>query len=196
MAQARRLALLLGAGVLLSCGGGPSEPGGSGKLTIAVIGLPGTAAARVVVNGPHGFQVGVAGSTTLRKLDPGTYRFDARYVSAQGQIWLAQLSADSLMLGGRDTDTVTVMYAATAGPAIDLSVAGADLIQSTQRVDGSVPMIAGRSALLGRRRSAVDNRRRSSLGAYAVDAEQPRPTDRTPIAATNLSPLISHGQVH
>jgi hypothetical protein len=202
VALARRLALLLGVGVLLSCGGGPAEPGGSGKLTIAVIGLPGGVAARVVVNGPRGFQVGVAGSTTLRRLEPGTYRFEARYVSAQGQTWLAQLSADSLMLGGRDTDTVTVMYAATTGPTIDLSVAGADLIQSTQRADGSVPMVAGRSALLrlyvvasGSNSARPNLRARFYQGDVVLDSIDVAATSPSVPTAMSISPLTSSWNV-
>jgi len=141
------LARLLGVSLLAACGG-PSEPTGGGKLTVAIVGLPAAVAARVTVTGPGGFQAGVVSSTTLRRLDAGTYHFDARYVSAQGRTWLAQPSTDSLTLGDRDTDTLTVSY--TGGPAavLDLTVAGTDLIQSTQRPDGSVPMVAQRSALL------------------------------------------------
>jgi len=199
---ARRLALVLGAGSLLSCGGGPAEPGGSGKLAVAVIGLPGGAAARVLVNGPHGFRAGVAGSTTLRRLDPGTYRFEARYVSAQGQTWLAQLSADSLILGGRDTDSLTVWYTGSPAPTLDLRVAGADLIQSTQRPDGSVPMIAGRSALLrmyvaasGPNTARPGLRARFYQGGVVVDSiDVSAPSPSVP-TSVSISPLTSSWNV-
>ena len=202
MALARRLALLLGVGFLLSCGGDPAAPGGSARLTIGVIGLPGGAAARVLVSGPHGFQTGIATSTTLRRLDPGTYRFEARYVSAQGQTWLAQLSADSLILGGRDTDTVTVLYTGSPAATLDLRVAGADLIQSTQRADGSVPMIAQRNALLrlyvvasGANTARPNLRARFYQGGVAIDSMDVAATSPSVPTALSVSPLTSSWNV-
>jgi hypothetical protein len=202
MPLGRALALPLGLGLLVSCSGGPAEPGGSGKLTISVNGLPGGAAARVMVSGPRGFQAGVASSTTLRRLDPGTYRFEARYVSAQGQTWLAQLSADSLSLSGRDADTVTVIYAGTPAPVIDLSVAGADLIQSTQRPDGSVPMVAGRSALLrlyivasGVNSARPKVRARFYHGGAVIDSVDVGATAASVPTAVTISPLTSSWNV-
>jgi len=138
----------IGASLLVSCGGGPSEPSGGGRLTVAVAGLPAGVPARVSVTGPAGFQAAITGSTTLRRLDAGTYHFQARYVNAQGQTWLAQLSADSLALGDRDTAVVNATYAGSPATTLDLSVAAAELVQSTQRPDGSVPLVAQRSALL------------------------------------------------
>jgi hypothetical protein len=202
MALARALRLLAGAGLLVSCGGGPAEPGGSGKLTIEVNGLPAGAAARVLVSGPHAFQAGIATSTTLRRLDPGTYRFEARYVSAQGQTWLAQLSADSLTLGGSDTDTVTVLYTGSPATTLDLRVAGADLIQSTQRADGSVPMIAGRSALLrlyvvasGANTARPNLRARFYQGGVAIDSIDVAATSSSVPTAVSVSPLTSSWNV-
>ena len=44
--------------------------------------------------------------------------------------------------------TVTVTYAATAGPTLNLSIAGLHLTQSVQTFDNTVPLVSGRDALL------------------------------------------------
>jgi hypothetical protein len=117
-------------------------------LEILVAGLPAGTAARVTVTGPQAFSRVLTGTTQLSDLAAGVYRVTPGHIDALGQTWTGLSTPDSTSVQGGDTATVTVTY--TGGPAtsINLSVAGAQLIQSSQRGDGTVPMVAGRDALL------------------------------------------------
>ncbi len=146
-----RTALLVLTVVLAACGGSQKSAlgtGPGGSLAVAVLGLPAGTGGRITVTGPGGYSHQVTTTTQLSGLAGGTYQLSAGYISAQSQTWTASLSADSVLITGSDTVSVTATY--TGGPTttLNLSVAGVQLIQSTQRADGSVPMVAGRDALL------------------------------------------------
>lgn len=146
----RALAVLL-ATLLAACGGGDgggSGPGGSGHLAVAVSGLPAGAAARVTVTGPNGYDKDLSASAMLNGLQEGTYRVSTGYVNAQAQTWTASAAPDSVVVADGDTAQVAVAY--TGGPAttVNLTVAGTQLIQSSQRADGAMPMVGGRDAML------------------------------------------------
>ncbi|MBK7922502.1 MAG: hypothetical protein IPJ95_02585 [Gemmatimonadetes bacterium] len=146
----RARAVLL-ATLLAACGGGDgggSGPAGSGHLAVAVSGLPAGAAARVTVTGPNGYDKDLSASAMLNGLQEGTYRVSTGYVNAQAQTWTASAAPDSVVVADGDTAQVAVAY--TGGPAttVNLTVAGTQLIQSSQRADGSIPMVGGRDAML------------------------------------------------
>lgn len=137
--------------VLLGCGGSArtaTGPGPTGALSVQVSGLPAGTAARVTVTSPGGGTATVTGSQVLTDLLPGVYALSAGYVNAESQTWMPQLSGTGVTIVAGDTASVQVSY--TGGPAttLNLRIAGTQLIQSTQRADGSVPMIGGRDALL------------------------------------------------
>jgi hypothetical protein len=117
-------------------------------MALTVSGLPGGTSARVSVTSPSGGVTTLTSSQVLTGLAAGTYNVSAGYVNASNQVWTAQVSASSVTVAENDTAQVAVSY--TGGPAatMDLRISGTQLIQSTQRSDGSVPMIAGRDALL------------------------------------------------
>jgi Peptidase M66 len=145
------LLTLLTLTVLVGCGGSPKSatgPAPGGALAVQVSGLPAGTAARVTVTSPSGQTTAVTGSQLLTGLLPGTYAVSAGYVNAQNQTWTATLSGSSVAIAADDTATVLVAY--TGGPAtsLNLRISGVQLIQSTQSADGSVPMIAGRDALV------------------------------------------------
>ncbi len=129
-------------------GGGSGGPGPSGDLQIQVGGLPAGTAARVTVTGPQAFNRTVTATSQLSGLPVGVYRVVAGQVSAQGQTWTGQPTPDSTTVGAGDTAAVTVTYTGGAATSLNLTVAGTQLIQSAQRADGTVPMVAGRDALL------------------------------------------------
>ncbi|MEO8636009.1 MAG: M12 family metallo-peptidase [Gemmatimonadales bacterium] len=136
---------------LAACGGDGKSPAGplsGGLLIVSISGLPAGTPARVTVSGPAGYSSQITGSTTLHGLAAGTYAIGAQYVNAQSQSWTASLSAASLAIATGDTMAVGVTYTGGPAPSNNLAVAGVQLIQSTQRADGTVPMIAGRDALL------------------------------------------------
>lgn len=146
-----RAALVVLATVLAACGGeSKSDLNGPGNASLAlqVSGLPGGTDARVHVTDPFGVVTTVTASGVLNHLAEGNYTVTAGYVNAASQTFTAQVSASTVAVVGGDTAQVSVNY--TGGPAttLNLQVAGTQLIQSTQRSDGSVPMIAGRDALL------------------------------------------------
>lgn len=146
-----RVSLVALAVLLAACGGGSKSDlngPGSASLALQVSGLPGGTAARVHVTDPFGAVTTVTASGVLSHLAEGTYTVTAGYVNAANQTFTAQVSTSSVTVASGDTAQVGVTY--TGGPAttLNLQVAGTQLIQSTQRSDGSVPMVAGRDALL------------------------------------------------
>ena len=146
-----RLAATTVVALLAACGGdskSPSGPGGGAHLSFTVSGLPAGAAARVNVTGPGGYAAQVTRSTTLDGLVGGTYMIGAQYVTAQSQTWNVSVSAASVAVATGDTAAVSVTYTGGPAPTTNLRVSGVQLIQSTQRADGTIPMIAGRDALL------------------------------------------------
>lgn len=150
-ARAPRGALVLALLFLAACGGGDgggTGPAGSGRLSVTVSGLPGGAAARVTVTGPDNFHRSLAASAELKGLTEGAYRVSAGYVNAQGQTWTATPSPDSIFVAAHDTQSVAVAYVGGPATNLDLAVSGTQLVQSVQRSDGSVPMVATREALL------------------------------------------------
>ena len=146
-----RAAGLVAVALLAACGGdskSPSGPTGGAHLSFTIAGLPTGASARVSVSGPGGYTAQVTGSRTIGGLAAGTYAVGAQYVNAQSQTWSASVSAGSVTVTTGDTAAVTVTYTGGPPPSTDLWVSGVQLIQSTQRTDGTIPMIAGRDALL------------------------------------------------
>lgn len=142
------LTLALGA----ACGGGSAKDGviapGGGAIAVQVGGLPAGASARVTLSGPGGVVRQVSATALLTGLPVGDYAVSAGYVNVSNQTWNAQVSASTVSVLEGDTAAVAVNYSAGAGPTLNLRIAGVQLIQSTQRSDGAVPMIAGRDALL------------------------------------------------
>jgi hypothetical protein len=147
------------------------------------------------VTGPGGFSRNITGTIHLSGLTEGLYRVSAGFVNAQSQTWTGQPSPESAAVTAGDTAVVTVTY--TGGPAtsLNLSVAGTQLIQSTQRADGGVPMVAGRDALLrvfvtasGSNGAQPAVRVRLFAGATAVDSvDVSAPTSSVPLSADTSS---------
>lgn len=146
-----RVALVTVATVLAACGGeSKSDLNGPGNASLAlqVSGLPGGTDARVHVTDPFGAVTTVTASSVLTHLAEGNYTISAGYVNAASQTFTAQVTASTVTVVNGDTAQVGVTYTGGAATTLNLQVAGAQIIQSTQRSDGSVPMIAGRDALL------------------------------------------------
>ena len=120
----------------------------TGGLTVTVSGLPAGAEAAVTVTGPGGFHRDVAATTTLADLAPGDYTVTAASVTASGSTYTPSPSTTTMEVEAGASATVTVTYAATAGPTLNLSIAGLHLTQSVQTFDNTVPLVSGRDALL------------------------------------------------
>lgn len=195
-----KLVSVLGLVVSLGCGGSPrtaTGPGSgpTGALAVQVSGLPGGAAARVSIIAPDGNAIAVTASQVLTGLAAGVYGLSAGYVTTQSQTWTPQLSGTSVTVAAGDTASVSVSY--TGGPAtsLDLRIPGVQLIQSTQRADGAVPMVAGRDALLrvfvtanGANQAQPSVRVRLFAGGMQVDSlTVPPPTTGVPTSVDTAS---------
>lgn len=147
------LLLALGAAGIVACGGGDPRgdgtgPAGTGAISVQVSGLPAGANARVTVTAPGGGVTNLTASRLVSGLAAGVYSVSAGYVSAQSQTWTPHLSVTSVTVALDDTAAVAVTYTGGLAASLNLRIAGVQLIQSTQRADGTVPMVSGRDALL------------------------------------------------
>lgn len=80
-------------------------------------------------------------------LTPGAWQLTATGLSVPGVRWTPETGAQSVAVTIGATSTVAIPFAAT--PIVsNLVVEGAHLTQAIQRLDGSVPLVAGRDALL------------------------------------------------
>jgi hypothetical protein len=120
----------------------------TGSLTVTVSGLPAATDAAVTVTGPGALRREVTATTTLEDLPPGQYTVVAASVSAGGSTYTATPTTRAVDVTAGATVTVAIGYTATAGPTLNLSIAGVLLTQSVQRFDNTVPLVAGREALL------------------------------------------------
>ncbi len=136
-------------GILVACGGGGGTgPSDRAVLDVAITGLPGGANARVTLTAPDGSTQDLAGTSRLTDLPAGAYVLRARYVVAQNQTWTPAVALDTAILAARDTGLLQVTYAGGPAPTANVSVAGYTVVQSIQRTDNSVPMVADRAAVL------------------------------------------------
>jgi len=120
----------------------------TGILSLTIAGLPGGTAASVNVSGPGGFLQSVSGSQALQGLLPGNYLVSAGAVSNGGTAYSPTPLSQTVSVSAGATAAGTVTYAVSGGSSLDLTVNGAYLTQATQRYDGSVPLVAGRDAIL------------------------------------------------
>jgi len=121
----------------------------TGVLSITVSGLPGGTIANIKLSGPGGFSQSLSGSQTLNGLVPGSYTIGAGVVSSGGTAYTPVPLSQNLSVSAGATSSASVSYSASGGgSSLDLTVNGAYLTQATQRYDGTVPLVAGRDAIL------------------------------------------------
>ncbi|MFL5578317.1 MAG: hypothetical protein ACJ79S_20375 [Gemmatimonadaceae bacterium] len=125
----------------------------SGTLTVTVSGLPQGAAANVSVSGPSGFapRTLAGASSTLTRLRPGSYTITVAPITVGGDVYdapdeAARTQRVALVAGASETRTAT--YAKRDDTRPNLTIDGLYLTQSVQRLDGTVPLVQGRPALL------------------------------------------------
>ena len=124
----------------------------SATLSLTVNGLPaGFGQQPITVTGPNGYSAKFGGTTTIRGLNAGTYSVVAQ--TANGTcptIYKTPGTPQNLTIAAAATGSATVNYSAsTADPAeLNLKIDAVHVIQVTQDAQWSVPMVAGRSALV------------------------------------------------
>ena len=123
----------------------------TGQLAVTVSGLPSGTNAAIVLSG-NGSTRNITGSTTVTGLGAGSYSLTASTVSNGSTDYDPAPANQSVTISGGVTSSATVAYTAGAAPpppsGDDLSVEFAYVTQSVQRPDGSVPVVAGRDALV------------------------------------------------
>ncbi len=120
----------------------------TGSLRVTVTGLPAGVGALVTVTGPGSFSEEVAATLTLEDLAPGEYTVSAANVNSGGATYSSTPADRSVTVAAGATAQVTVTYASTGGPTLNLRVGGLNLTQSVQTFDNEIPLVAGRDAFL------------------------------------------------
>lgn len=154
--QARHRIALFATLALAACGGSPtaSDPVGppaptTGSLSVSVSGLPQGTAASVTVTGPANFSRAVTGSTTITGLAPGQYTVTADVVTGGASSYSPTPGSQLVSVqAGTAAASASVAYAAAPTSTLNLTVAGAYVVQAIQTPDRSVPLVRGRDAVL------------------------------------------------
>ncbi len=118
----------------------------TGALIVTIGGLPAGALASISVIGPD-TTFSVTAGRTISGLRPGIYTLNANQVNHSGTLYYASPPTREISVVAGSGTTASFEYAAAA-PTDDLRIAYAYVTQVTQRSDGSVPLVAGRPALL------------------------------------------------
>ncbi len=97
------------------------------QMIVDVAGLPGGALGAISVTGPGGFSRTITATTTLQRLEPGTYTLSAADVSSNGRLYRPDPTTQTITLAVETTGApprrVTVGYGAGSG-ALQLDVTG------------------------------------------------------------------------
>ncbi len=117
----------------------------TGAITINASGLPGSATPTFTLTGPNG-STAINGAGVVDGLAPGAYTVAANSVSSGASTYTpAPTSANATVTVSGNT-AVNFTYSAPSGP--NFYISNVHLTQATQRIDGSVALVAGRDALL------------------------------------------------
>ena len=124
----------------------------SATLALTVNGLPSSVSAQpVTITGPNSYTARFAGTTTVRGLIPGSYSVTAQTTNGTcPAIYRTSSTPQNLTIAMGATGSATVNYTeGTANPAdLNLRIEAIHVVQVTQDAAWSVPMIAGRPALV------------------------------------------------
>ncbi|MDB4909787.1 MAG: hypothetical protein JWO39_610 [Gemmatimonadetes bacterium] len=146
-ALAPLLAVALFAAGCSSDGSTPTQPG-NGALAVTVSGLPSGTAASVSVTGPGGYSTNVAHTSTLTNLAPGSYQLIAASVASNDTNYVPSPASATLNVVSSSTPLpTTVVYSKTL-TTLDLTIGAMYLTQSTQTLNGAVPLVQNRDGYL------------------------------------------------
>lgn len=119
------------------------------NIVLAIDGLPDVNSSPVTVTGPNGFRRTLGVTATLHGLAPGTYTVSA--VRENGCPFVAMPSQSQQMIDLRagQIQQTQIHFTREVPPAsaLDLRIAGVQLVQVVQDSAGSVPAIAGRPTI-------------------------------------------------
>jgi hypothetical protein len=111
--------------------------------------LPGATSAAVTVGGPGGFSLAVTASDTLEGLVPGDYTVAATAVTSGATTFQPGPASQPVSVASGVLVTASVGYAGGPPPsALDLLIDGMYVVQSVQTYGDTVPLVAGRDAVV------------------------------------------------
>jgi hypothetical protein len=123
--------------------------GTTGSLTVNITGLGTSRTAAVTVTGPAGYSQPVNTTTTLKGLTPGDYTVNAANPASSGCTSYAPTpTAQVVTVVARQTAAANVSYNPAGSGTVNLCIGGMYLIQSTQGLSASVPLVRNRDAYL------------------------------------------------
>ncbi len=116
-----------------------------GSISIAATGLPGSVTPTFTVTGPNGSQP-VNGTGTVTNLSVGDYTVAATTLSSAGITYTPSPASHNAVVADGGNSSVSFSYASSGG--LNFFITSVHLTQATQRLDGAIPLVAGRDALL------------------------------------------------
>ena len=122
----------------------------SGTLNLLVTGLSVSANDAITVTGTGGFVFRTSTSTTMRGLKPGTYTVASRQIVQCPTIFTPTTAEQSFDVAlAQVTDAPVSYQSSQPGPeTLNLSIEAAYLTQAVQNASATIPIVAGRPALL------------------------------------------------
>lgn len=126
----------------------------TGGLAVTVSGLPDSIDAQLRVSAGAGetrpgFPWLPTSSGVRHNLQPGRYVVTATAIVSDTSVFVpSPVQREVTVAAGTATDSVAVHYTETVGPSLDFAITAAYITQATQRLDGTVPLVANRDALL------------------------------------------------
>ncbi|MEP6833431.1 MAG: M66 family metalloprotease [Gemmatimonas sp.] len=127
-----------------------------GKASVTVMGLPAGVSSAMTLTG-NGLTTPITGTVTIDNLAPGSYTLSASPVTVSTTVYSPSPVSSTVAITTGNTTNATITYTAGVvtpptppggGGGINLIMDGFYLTQATQKMDGSVPLVAGRDALL------------------------------------------------
>jgi hypothetical protein len=116
------------------------------SLSVQIVGLPGTLAARATLTGPNGYSKQITASEIISGLVAGSYTVTAQSVAEGCTTYAPTAPTQTLNVIAGQGAAVTVTYSTGAGA--NLCIEGVYITQAVQSFDNAVPLIAGRNGLL------------------------------------------------
>lgn len=117
----------------------------SGRLTLEANGLPGGATATARVTSAGGLDTTLSVGDTLKGLPTGGYTVQGQLIESGGTFYSAP-ELELVPVLGAQTAVATLEY--SSGGGFDVVADAAYAVQAVQRFDGSVPLVAGRDAMI------------------------------------------------
>ena len=121
----------------------------AGRLAVLVSGLPEGTGAAIHVGGPSSFSRLLTASDTLEGLVPGSYTVAASIVTSGSATWQPAPGSQEAAVSAGTLATASVTYGSGPTPSpIDLVIDGMYVVQSVQSYGDTVPLVAGRAAVV------------------------------------------------